>query len=185
MSLSVMSLGANTISWSRDMDTMTTIASFALVLGWTLGLNLIWFLVRQFYRSKPPGRQTVVTDLICVCSYFFNLNLSMTSATAIYKLLQSLLKLPAISCSVLSMVMFIWETSLVSMCGIGTCLRLGLGSMPSHISYLHSLIRFSVAHCWTWIHEWSSFRLHALFTLIIILHVMAIWFIDGYLVNSL
>ena len=42
----------------------------------------------------------------------------------------------------------------------------------------------SVAHCCTWLHDWSTLRLHALFALIIAGHVAFIWAGDVYNVSS-
>ena len=44
----------------------------------------------------------VVTDLICFCTYFFNLNVVLTGSLVIYRLCQELVTLPDLSCNLVS-----------------------------------------------------------------------------------
>ena len=44
------------------------------------------------------------------------------------------------------------------------------------------MIRISVAHSAAWVHEWSTQRLHKVFSLIILAHVLFIWAGDIYMV---
>ena len=102
---------------------LLTLVSLVMVMAWVMAISLIWELVRRFHRSKPPGRQTVrdnesvelsevldleyrplcnkrflylkvVTDLMCFCTYFFNLNVVITGFLVSYRLSQGLVRLP-------------------------------------------------------------------------------------------
>ena len=44
----------------------------------------------------------VVTDLICFCTYFFNLNVVLTGFLVNYRLSQELVTLPDLSCNMVS-----------------------------------------------------------------------------------
>ena len=44
----------------------------------------------------------VVTDLICSCTYFFNLNVVLTGFLVNYRLSQELVTLPDLSCNIVS-----------------------------------------------------------------------------------
>ena len=109
---------------------LLTLVSLVMVMAWVMAISLIWKLVRRFHRSKPPGRQTVrdnesvelsqvlnlavplcdkrilylkvVTDLICFCTYFFNLNVVITWFLVNYRLSQGLVWLPDLSCNTVS-----------------------------------------------------------------------------------
>ena len=136
---------------------LVTIMSMVLVTAWALVISLIWVMVRKFHRSKPPGRQTVriglqcsalkafswkvVTDLICFCTFFFNLNVVLTGFLVNYRLSQELVTLPDLSCNIVSSdlnqvgfvlifniskfsyVMLVWEASCTIIMGCGSCVR--------------------------------------------------------------
>ena len=46
-----------------------------------------------------------------------------------------------------------------------------------------SIIRISVAHSSAWVHEWSTQKLHKMFCLIILAHVLFIWAGNIYMVK--
>ena len=46
----------------------------------------------------------VVTDLICSCTYFFNLNVVLTGFLVNYRLSQELVTLPDLSCNIVSVI---------------------------------------------------------------------------------
>lgn len=109
-----------------------------LVSIWIIAINTIWYMVRQFHKSKPPGRQTVVysfsrshnlsfwkvlSDIVCAATYLLSLNVSLTGSVFVYKILGEHLGLPLLSCNVLSSLVYLWETSLIALEGMGTCLR--------------------------------------------------------------
>ena len=110
---------------------LLTLVSLVMVTAWVMAISLVWALVRRFHRSKPPGRQTVrdkesvelsevldleyrplcnkrilylkvVTDLMCFCTYFFNLNVVFTGFLVSYRLSQGLVRLPDLSCNTVS-----------------------------------------------------------------------------------
>ena len=137
-----------------------------LTLAWVFSINLTWYLVRLYHKSSPPGRQTVVTDLICYSTYFSRLNACITSSLYLYL---SVSEQPSPSMVLISLGILLWEVSLLVLCGLANCL---------------SLIRLSVAHGLTWVHEWSSGHLHAVFGLISLLHVTLVVALDLYKGNK-
>ena len=48
-----------------------------------------------------------------------------------------------------------------------------------------SIIRISVAHSSAWVHEWSDQKLHKMFCLIILAHVLFIWAGNIYMVKNI
>ena len=48
-----------------------------------------------------------------------------------------------------------------------------------------SIIRISVAHSSAWVHEWSDQKLHKMFCLIILAHVLFIWADNIYMGKTL
>ena len=137
-----------------------------LTLGWLFSISLTWHYVRLFHRSRPPARQTVVSDIICFATYLIRLNACISSS--LYLLLV-VWQQPRPSLLLLSLAVLTWELSLLVLCGLANCL---------------SLIRLSVAHGLTWVHEWSASHLHAVFALISLLHVALVVAVDLYKGNT-
>ena len=52
---------------------------------------------RRYLQSRPPGRQTVVTDLLVLATLLSNLNVSLTSVVGGLRLL-----LPALPCTLVN-----------------------------------------------------------------------------------
>lgn len=134
----------------------------------------------------------VVTDLICLATYLISFNSYITSSLFIFL---SVSVLPSPSLVIISLAMLgkfsshfqcfnkiaylvplksalvtvililisVWEISLLVCIGLANCL---------------SLIRVTVAHGYTWIHEWSSTCLHAIFATICLLHVILVICLD-------
>ena len=109
----------------------------------------------------------VVTDLICFSTYLIRLNACITSS--LYLSL-SVWEQPRASLVLVSLAVLVWEVSLLVLCGLANCL---------------SVIRLSVAHGLTWVHEWSVNHLHAVFGLISLLHVTLVVALDIYKGNTL
>ena len=109
----------------------------------------------------------VVTDLICFSTYLIRLNACITCS--LYLSL-SVWEQPRASLVLVSLAVLLWEVSLLVLCGLANCL---------------SVIRMSVAHGLTWVHEWSCLHLHAVFALISLLHVTLVVALDIYKGNTL
>ena len=152
---------------ARTDMSWTTASLVLLTLGWVSSINLTWYYVRLFHKSSPPGRQTVVTDLICFSTYLIRLNACITSS--LYLCLSLGEEQPRPSLVLVSLALLLWEVSLLVLCGLANCL---------------SLIRMSVAHGLTWVHEWPSGHLHAVFALISFLHVTLVVAVDLYKGND-
>ena len=108
-----------------------------------------------------------MTDLICFSTYLIRLNACITSS--LYLCL-SVWEQPRASPVLVSLAILLWEVSLLVLCGLANCL---------------SVIRLSVAHGLTWVHEWSATQLHAVFGLISLLHVTLVVALDLYKENFL
>ena len=108
----------------------------------------------------------MVTDLICFSTYLLRMNACITSS---FYLCVSVWDRPSISLVLVSLAVILWEVSLLFLCGLANCL---------------SLIRLSVAHGLTWVHEWSVNHLHAVFGLISGLHVTLVMALEFYKESS-
>ena len=65
---------------------------------------------------------------------------------------------------------FIWQASLIINLGIVNCL---------------SLIHLSIAHSWSWVHDWQAKSIHRLCALIIALQLVGVSSMDLYEVGTL
>ena len=54
------------------------------------------------FAQKASFSWKVVTDLICFCTFFFNLNVVLTGFLVNYRLSQELVTLPDLSCNIVS-----------------------------------------------------------------------------------
>ena len=151
--------------------------SILLIQTWSFLINTIWCFVRLFLKSRPPGRQTVsyiircflnpflqvVTDLICFATLIGNLNVTMTSIVMILRI-----TFGPLPCMFVATFCLIWQVSLI----------IGMGC----VNYIY-LIHLSIAHQWSWVHDWQAFSIHVVGSLVVFFHVLGVVGPDVYRVN--